>query len=145
MATYLEEVTANLLPADSEPDCIVASRLDETLIIVHQWVQSGSAPPWSDCSGLSPELRCLRLQFGNLSIDTEGREWRRRAPPVTTSQLVVPLREHRELICRYHDYLFAGHLVVSRTVYRLLDRVYWPVLRQEVRSYLASCSVCLAR
>ena len=34
---------------------------------------------------------------------------------------------------------------VSRTVYRLLDRVYWPGLREDVRSYLASCSVCLAR
>ena len=41
--------------------------------------------------------------------------------------------------------IFTGHLGVSRTVYRLLDRVYWPGLRQEVRSYLASCSVCLAR
>ena len=47
-------------------------------------------------------------------------------------------------ICRYHDSIFGGHLGVSRT-YRLLDRVYWPGLRQEVRSYLSSCSVCLAR
>ena len=41
--------------------------------------------------------------------------------------------------------LFAGQLGVSQTVYRLLDRVYWPGLHQDVRSYLASCSVCLAR
>ena len=33
---------------------------------------------------------------------------------------------------------------VSRTVYRLLDRVYWPGLHEDVHSYLASCSVCLA-
>ena len=139
-ATYLEEVAADLPPADSEPDFIVASCLDETLIMVRQWVQSGSAPPWSNCSGLSPELRCWWLQFGNLSIDTEGRLWRCRAPPATTSQLVLLLRERRELIRRYHDSLFAGHLGVSRTVYRLLDQVYWPGLRHEVRSYLSSCS-----
>ena len=46
---------------------------------------------------------------------------------------------------RYHDSIFAGHLGVSRTVHRLLDRVYWPGLREEVRSYLASCLIGLAR
>ena len=30
-------------------------------------------------------------------------------------------------------------------MYHLLNRVYWPSLREYVRSYLASCSVCLAR
>ena len=61
---------------------------------------------------------------------------------MTNSQLVVPLSECRFI---WHDSLFAGHLGVSRTVYRLLDWVYWPGLQQEVRSYLASCPVCLAR
>ena len=31
-ATYLDEVTAGLPPAESEPDLIISSRLDETLI-----------------------------------------------------------------------------------------------------------------
>ena len=48
------------------------------------------------------------------------------------------------MIRRFHDSLFAGHLGVSRTVYRLQDQVYWPGLRQDVRSYIASCTVCLA-
>ena len=30
------------------------------------------------------------------------------------------------MIRRFHDSLFAGHLGVSRTVYRLKNRVYWP-------------------
>ena len=41
--------------------------------------------------------------------------------------------------------LFAGHLGVSRTTYHLLDRDYWQGLRQDVCSYLASCTICLAR
>ena len=49
------------------------------------------------------------------------------------------------MIRRFHDSLFAGHLGVSRTVYRLQDRVYWPGLRLDVHSYLASCAVCLPR
>ena len=84
--------------------------------------------------GLSPELRCWRLQVGNLSVDTEERLWRRRAPPAMSSHLVVPASERQDLIRRFHDSLLAGHLGVSRTTYRLLDRVYWPGLRQDVRS-----------
>ena len=49
------------------------------------------------------------------------------------------------MIRRFHDSLFAGHLGVSRTIYRLRDRVYWPGLHNDVRSYIASCTVCLAR
>ena len=133
VATYLDEVTADLPLAKSEPGLIVESRFDEMLITVRKWVQSGSAPSWLDCAGLSPELRSWQLQFGHLSIDMEGRLWRRQVPPATTSQLVVPLSERGDFIRRYHDSIFAGHLGVSRTVYRLLDRVYWPGLREEVR------------
>ena len=70
---------------------------------------------------------------------------RRRAPPSGASQLVVPNSEHQDMIRRFHDSLFAGHLGVSRTVFRLQSRVYWPGLRQDVRTYLVSCTVCLAR
>ena len=98
-------------------DLIVASRQDTTLC---EWVQSGEVPTWSDCAGLSPELRCWLLQIGNLSVDTEGRLWRRRAPPSGASQLVVPHRERQDMIRRFHDSLFARHLGVSRTVSCLL-------------------------
>ena len=107
-ATFLEEVTADLEPAGSEPDFITASRLDNTLITVREWVQVGLAQTWSDCAGQSPELRSWQLQFGNLSVDADDRLWRRRAPPASTSQLVVPLSVHRSFIQRCHDSIFAG-------------------------------------
>ena len=140
VATLLEGLTADLLPAGAGLDLIVASGQDMTLAAVREWVRSGVIPTWTDCAGLSPELRCWRLQIGNLSIDTEGRLWRRRAPPSGASQLVVPHSERR-----FHNSLFAGHLKVSRTVFRLQNRVYWPGLRQDVKAYLASCNICLAR
>ena len=43
-ATFLEEVTVDLPPADAEPDLINTSRMDETLITVLPWIQAGSAP-----------------------------------------------------------------------------------------------------
>ena len=57
-------------------------------------------------------------------------------------QLVMPSGERWGFIHRYHESIFAGRLCVSRTVCRLLDRVYWPGLSEDVISYLASCLVC---
>ena len=48
-----------------------------------------------------------------LSIDLDGRLWRRCAPPAMALQLVVPAGECRGFIHRYHDSIFAGHLGVS--------------------------------
>ena len=81
-SALLEELTADLPTAGSDIDLIAASRDDSTLGTVRSWLQSGSVPPWSACAGLSPELRCWRLQLGNLSVDMEGCLWRRRAPPI---------------------------------------------------------------
>ena len=75
--TLLEGLTADLPTVASNLDLIVASRQDATLTTVRKWLQSGATPAWSECSGLSPELLCWRMQIGNLSVDTEGRLWRR--------------------------------------------------------------------
>ena len=76
-SVLIEEFTADLLPAGSNVDLIVASRQDATLATVREWIRSESTPAWAVCAGFSPELRCWRLQVGNLSIDTDGRLWRR--------------------------------------------------------------------
>ena len=133
-ATLLEGLTADLLPAGAGLDLIVTSRQDKTLATVREWVWSGVIPTWTDCACLSPELRCWRLQIGNLSIYMEGWLWRRPAPPSGASQLVVPHGERQDMISRFRDSLFAGHLGVSRTVFRLQSRVYWPGLRQDVQT-----------
>ena len=53
---------------------------------------------------------------------------------------MVPLSARRSFIQRYHDSIFAGHLDSLPST-----GVYWPGLREDVWSYIASCSVCLAR
>ena len=142
-SALIEEFTVDLVPAGSNVDLIPASRQDATLATLREWIQSESTPAWAECAGFSPELRCWRLQVGNLSIDTDGRLWRRRAPPAEGSQLVVPRSERRAMIRRFQDSLFAGNLGISRTAFRLQTRVYWPGLRQDVRTYVASCTVCI--
>ena len=49
------------------------------------------------------------------------------------------------LVCpRSSAHGISSSAIYPWTVCRLLDRVYWPGLHEDVRSYLASCSVCLA-
>ena len=144
-SALLDELT-NDLPAPGVGDNLVSDTAsDKVLQTVRSWVDSGLAPPWRECAGLSPELRSWRLQVGNIKIDSEGRLWRRRSPPAVGSQLVIPVVKRREFIREFHDSLFAGHMGVTRTVYRLLDRVYWPGLRGDVQTYIKSCTVCIAR
>ena len=50
-ATLSEGRTADLPPAGSDIDLIVASRQDATLTTICEWVQSGVVTAWSDCSG----------------------------------------------------------------------------------------------
>ena len=87
-------------------------------------------------------LDCHRnFGVGNIKIDSEGRLWRRRSPPAVGSQLVIPVKKRRGFIREFHDSLFAGHLGITRTVYRLLDRAYWPGLRGDVQTYIKSCTI----
>ena len=84
-------------------------------------------------------------KVGNLILDSLGRLWRRRSPPSGGSQLVVPVRKRQDLIRQFHDSLFTGHLGITQTFLRLLDRVYWPGLRRDVQTNIKSCTICIAR
>ena len=140
-STLLDGLTAELLLAGADLDLIVASHQDRTLATVREWVQSGNVPLWADCAGLSPELRCWRLQVGNLSNDTDRRLWRRRAPPSGVSQLVVPHSERQDMIHRFHDSLFAGHLGVSQFSAFKVVCTGWVCIRMYKRTWRPVLSV----
>ena len=57
-------------------------------------------------------------------------------------QLVLP-RACRSLVLRLaHDIPMAGHLGVTKTKDRILQRYYWPGIFKEVAEYCRSCEVC---
>ena len=144
-SALLDELTGDLPLAGVNDELVSATSENRMLQTVRSWVESGNAPPWLECTGLAPELRCWRLQVGNLKIDSLGRLWRRRSPPSVGSQLVVPVQKRQDFIRQFHDSLFAGHLGITRMVFRLLDRVYWPGLRRDVQTYIKSCTICIAQ
>ena len=92
-SALLDEFTGDLQPAGVNGDLVSAISEDKMLQTVRSWVESGKPPLWSECSGMAPELRCWRLQIGNLKVDSLGRLRRRRSPPSVGSQLVVPVKK----------------------------------------------------
>ena len=97
-SALLDELTWDLPTAGVNNELVTATCEDKMLQTVRSWVESGSAPPWPACAGLAPELRCWRLQVGNLKLDSLGRLWRRRSAPSGGSQLVVPVRKRQDFI-----------------------------------------------
>ena len=53
-SALLEELTVDLPTSESDIDLVAASCKDKILQTVRLWVQSGNAPPWPACAGLSP-------------------------------------------------------------------------------------------
>ena len=116
--------------------------MDKTLTIVREWERADSLVGLcrfvSGTAFVAFPVGQLVKQFWTLICGVA-------VHPAMALQLVVPAGEHRKFIHRYHDSILAGHLGVSRIVFRLSARVYWPGLREDVHSYLANCSVHLAR
>ena len=79
----------------------------------------------------------------------DGLLYRRWRPKGTESgdvqgceQLVLP-RRCRSLVLRLaHDIPFAGHLGVTKTKDRILQRYYWPGIYSDVARYCRTCQVC---
>ena len=84
-SALMEELTWDLSTVGTDIDLVKATREDQLLQTVRSWVESGNAPPWPACAGLSPELRCWRLQVVSLKIDSVGCLWCRRSTDSTVS------------------------------------------------------------
>ena len=119
----LDVLTVDLPTAGANDELVSDTSEDKILQTVRAWVESGIAPPWLECTGLAPKLRCWRLQVGNIIIDSVGRLWRGRSPSAVCSQLVVPVKKRQDFIKQFHDSLFAGHLGITRLL--LAVYVHW--------------------
>lgn len=57
-------------------------------------------------------------------------------------QLVLPLRMVRSVFYNYHDDPFAGHMGISRTLFKLRERFWRPNLKKLVKEYIRTCTTC---
>ena len=57
-------------------------------------------------------------------------------------QLVLPYACRKQVLYVAHTLPMAGHLGVSKTKQRILQRFYWPSLSGDVKEYCSSCRQC---
>ena len=74
------------------------------------------------------------------------RQWRpqgtKKGDVRTHEQLILP-QQCRSLVLRIaHDVPMAGHLGITKTKDRILQRYYWPGIFGEVAEYCPTCEVC---
>jgi hypothetical protein len=56
--------------------------------------------------------------------------------------ICVPISNHAKLILESHYSQVAGHFGVEKTMVVLQKHFYWPKIRQDVKKYIISCTVC---
>ena len=74
------------------------------------------------------------------------RRWRPKGSEVgdvrTCDQLALPGKCRPIVMMLAHDTPLAGHLGVTKTKYRILQRYYWPGIFGDIAKYCRSCEVC---
>jgi hypothetical protein len=112
-----------------------ANRADDRLLLVEEFLRTGSRP-----SELPTNDRLI-TQFVRYASDffiLDDKLWRKR--PNGRHQLVIPPSRRLSILAQTHDAL--GHKGIYVTKHRLLERVWWPHLDQDVVWYIRSCHEC---
>ena len=61
-----------------------------------------------------------------------------------TELLVVPKQFRSLILFEAHDGLLGAHLGIKRTEGKIMQKYYWPHIREDIRRYCNSCEVCQA-
>lgn len=119
-------------------------RQDATLSQVISWVEAKQRPAWEEVSGSNTDIKALWGAFKLLELSDEKlvRVWLDRSGKPVTKFIVVPCSWRREVLKQCHDGAAGGHLGVDKTLSKVRQRYYWPGMRDDVRDYCATCSVC---
>lgn len=57
-------------------------------------------------------------------------------------KVVVPKEERKRILLESHDLPTSGHLGINKTYYRVLEKYYWPKLKNDVAHYVNQCVAC---
>jgi len=119
-------------------------RQDATLSRVISWVETQQRPAWEEVSGASAEVKALWGAYKLLELSDRilVRVWLDRSGKPVKSFIVVPYSWRSEVLKQCHDGAAGGHLGVDKTLSKVRQRYYWPGMRDDIRDYCATCSVC---
>ena len=138
-------VTSALLPL-----CFAETQdQDKIISAVESRCQSGDKPPRASMFCRSSVLQCYWQQFETSKI-VDGvlyRLFQRLNGSTLFQQCCVPLSLNtlQNILLQLHDSPASGHLGNKKTLDRLRQRFYWPSLKDDVDSWISSCSSCQKR
>ena len=167
-----KEITAtrDVIPITQEANQSIVTNLpsDDTSTTAELRREAQPADQHTSLNATAQELKSWQMQDSTLhnirklaeeSTDTETRRvcfiyqdgllyrlWRPEGSQVgdvrSCVQLVLPVQCRQLVLCLAHDIPLAGHLGVTKTKDRVLQRYYWPGVFRDVAEYCRSCEVC---
>ena len=123
---------------------------DSAIKTVKNWIEKGSTrPKWTNITAEDGEVKALWSQWESLEIrksilyrkfQTETKE-----EPSVIYQYVAPKRLRKEIMRHLHDHRTGGHLGITKTLYNVRQRFYWPGSKKDIVRWCHHCKECGAR
>ena len=92
---------------------------------------------------LSGDLKMGRFR---LLVESDGlvRLIRKGSQPGSSKRTVtiVPVSRRIPVMQHFHDHALGGHLGISRTLTKIKEHFWWPLLTTDVTNYILRCPVC---
>ena len=57
--------------------------------------------------------------------------------------LVIPTKLRQEIMLACHDYPLGGHLGIAKTMSKIQNKYWWPLLKNTVIEYIKTCGPCM--
>ena len=106
---------------------------------------SNVRPSWSKISGSKAALKTLWRQWDRLEVKS-GMLYRKFISELGNQvifQLVVPVKNRKQVMHYYHDIPSAAHLGNERFLGKLRQSFYWPNMSDDIKRYCKNCDICL--
>ena len=134
------------LPAYSSRLVLEAQLKDPDLQKVREWLVNGQKPDKDNCrSAYSDDLNHYWHLYNHLSLNKEG--------SVCFKYFFSTSKKFRELLCvpqnlvetllkNHHDTEHSGHFGPTKTLQRIREKYYFPVMKKLIALYCQTCEVC---
>ena len=123
---------------------------DSAIKKVKTWKRSDSTrPKWKKVSHEEGDIKALWSQWQSLEV-RDGILYRKfqtetKKEPTILYQLVAPKRLRKEIMRHLHDHRTGGHLGITKTLYNVRRRFYWPGCKRDSVRWCHRCKECGAR
>ena len=123
---------------------------DPDLKQVKTWKESKKTrPKWTEISHESGDVKSLWSQWDSLELRNGVLYHKFHKGTVTELciqyQLIAPKKLRKDIMKHLHDHRTGGHLGVTKTLYNIRRRFYWPGNKKDITRWCHRCRECGAR